>query len=230
MYACFIQRRRYSDSYLSEADKVLRRVSEVLHQELVSDGRLGACIDASGVLTQGLELLGIWAYQVIGGLIVSFPSDSGIEAAYFYPYDMGTQFSAAHSWIVAPPFAIIDVTIRTQPYSGDVNAYLPNVVLEPNVTTVDYSVDDVCSPSHVSAAQRAGYSKAKLDKTIHENLAEFHSVFPPSRLMHESTQLKYVPNGITSFDGPLEENKSLCLNGRYGLDIYKNVVLPAANG
>jgi len=211
-YACFIQRRTYSDSYRKQSEKLIRIASQVLHQELITDGRLGACIDASGVLTQVLELLGVWSYQVVGALTVLFPPDSGIEPLYFYPYDVGKrQFAAAHSWIVAPPFAIVDVTISTQPYISGVNAFLPDVVLQPNVEIAEYTIEDVCSPSYVAAVRDAGHDKNELDKGIHTSLAEFHSAFPPSRVTHELTELKYIPNGITSMDGTLEETKAFIL-------------------
>lgn len=224
-YACFVQRRPYSDSYLRRSEKVIEIASRVLHDELMSDGRLGACIDASGVLTQSLELLGIWSYQVVGSLTITFPHESGLAPLYFYTQDVG-EFEAAHSWIVAPPFAIVDVTISTQRYDSGVNALLPEVVLQRDVENADYSIEDLCSPSYLAGARKAGIDTRSLERESRKNLAAFHEAFAPSRLTHESTELKYIPMGIISFDGALEGNKSLCLNGRSGFDIYKDLILP----
>jgi hypothetical protein len=223
-YACFVQRRFLSNSYLRHSQNVIEIASRVLHNELISDGRQGACIDASGVLSQSLEMLGIWSYQVVGSLTVSFPK-SGIDPLYFYSRDSG-DFAAAHSWIVAPPFAIVDITISTQPYRAGVNALLPDVVLQRDVQNAEYTIEDLCSPDYLAAAQFAGIDKSNMEKDMYENLADFHSAFRPSRLTHHSTELKYIPMGIVSFDGALDVNKSLCLNGRSGFAIYNDLILP----
>jgi hypothetical protein len=57
---------------------------------------------------------------------------------------------------VAPLFAIVDVTISTQRYSTGVNALLPDVVLQRDVEIVDYSIEEVCSPSYLADRSEGG--------------------------------------------------------------------------
>src|SRR5215831_19415943 len=113
-FAAFVICHNYSNDYLDKSERVIRIAAETLNKEIVSDGRIGACIDAAGVLSQILEKEGIWSFQVGGSLTGEFPAESGIAPMHFYSKDIGRDFVVAHSWVVAPPFKIIDVTIKEQ--------------------------------------------------------------------------------------------------------------------
>jgi hypothetical protein len=45
-----------------------------------------------------------------------------------------------------------------------------------------------------------------LERGSRENMAGFHGAFPPSGFTYESTELKYIPMGIISFDAALDVN------------------------
>jgi hypothetical protein len=225
--AAFVSCREYSREYLESSERIIRIAAEALYSEIQSDGRQGACIDASGVLSQVLEKESIWCFQASGSLTAEFPPDSGIEPLYFYAKDIGKEFVAAHSWVVAPPFKIVDVTIKAQAYRDEVQNYLPEVVLAKEVEAANFGLKDYCSPRFLREAERNGVSELQLRLNAAAGLRNFHSTVPVvSVATDEGAKLKYIPNGIKAFDGPLEENASLHLNGRSGMAIYEEVIKP----
>ncbi len=71
-YAQFVQLRPYSQAYLIQAESTIIQIANLLRHELVSDGRLGACLDVCMVLSRILEREGIWNYLVQGALTLDF--------------------------------------------------------------------------------------------------------------------------------------------------------------
>ena len=54
-----------------------------------AEGRLGACIDLSMVLSRILDAEGIWNYVVKGSLTLTFPRSVQPGPIYFWPIDEG---------------------------------------------------------------------------------------------------------------------------------------------
>jgi len=50
IYALFVQKRQYSEEYLRRAEEEIVLIASILYEELVRDGKLGACVDANMVL------------------------------------------------------------------------------------------------------------------------------------------------------------------------------------
>jgi hypothetical protein len=230
-YARYVNCRQYSESYLRYAEHVVRTVAEVIYEELVREGRRGACIDASGVMSQILESEGVWSYQASGSMTMTFPTESGIPNLYNYSYNVtDLNFSAGHSWLVAPPFAVVDVTIGLQAHEAvdeRVNAYLPSYIMQKEVSSADFDVTDISSPAYLAAAAAHGVSLRELRAGLRENFREFSSVFPTTSLVTDrGVEVKYIPLGINNMDGTLEENRSLCLSGNFGATIYEELVKP----
>ena len=153
-FAAFVSCRNYSNDYLEEAERVIRIAAQTLYEEISSNGRQGACIDAAGVLSQILEKEGIWSFQVGGSLTGEFPDHSGIDPMYFYSKDIGREFVVAHSWIVAPPFKIVDVTVKGQAHNPGVEDYLPDFVLQEQVQAENFEIEEFCSPRFIREAER----------------------------------------------------------------------------
>jgi hypothetical protein len=103
-YADFVEGRDYTEEYLASAEKCIERTVEFLFGRLASDGRKGACIDASCVLSRFLERQGIWNYMVKGGLTVVFPPKSGLARTYFSPIMAKENPAVAgHVWVSRRP-------------------------------------------------------------------------------------------------------------------------------
>ena len=118
LYANYVNEKKYSIEYIERAKKEIPLIAKILNQELKKDGRLGACIDISIVLSRILEKEGYWNYLTKGSLTIDFPIESKIETKYFWSVDDG-EFQSGHTWVVAPPFNVIDIALRQQPYKGE---------------------------------------------------------------------------------------------------------------
>lgn len=227
-YARFVQCREYSEGYLRDSETKIRIAVEHLYAEIKADGRLGACIDASGILAQILEKENIWCYQPKGSLTINFPIDSQIPNRYFFSIDLRHEdIRAAHAWVVAPPFNVIDLTIKLQEYQPSrCKDYLPDYVLEKEFQPTEVYTTELCSPEAIVGFTGMGYSQAKLHFQVSPHLKEFFEIFPANKIKFEKTRLKYIPTAITAMDGTIETNKTFEPNGKSAVEIYEKIIKP----
>lgn len=128
-YASFVSQKSFDKEYLTNAERVVKKAGELLFEQLYKDGRQGACIDISMAMSRILEKEGIGNYQVKGSLTITFAAETNIKRKYFWSVDKG-NYVAAHSWLIAPPFKIMDITIRQQAYKQGEAKYLPNFIIK----------------------------------------------------------------------------------------------------
>lgn len=228
-YARYVQRRQYTTEYLAKADSIVRLVSGHLFDELCRDGRLGACIDASMVLSRILDREDVWNYVVKGALTIDFGTGPD-DVRHFWPIDEGTVATAAHVWVVAPPFAIVDITVSRQPCGERLRGRLPELILETGNTPAEVTAHDICSPGTRREGARQGFHGERVIYGYEPELLRFFPVFPATMVKRDQLSLKYVPCAIGASDGPLEAITSLRLSGRTGLEIYKDLIAPAIRG
>ncbi len=229
-YARFVDTRTFSPEYLTLAKVEIPLIASICQQELVADGRLGACIDIGMILSRILEHEGFWNYQVKGSVTVKFPQTSGIGNRYFWSYDViphGQQsFAAAHSWIVTPPFTVVDVAIRQQPYKRG-RELLPDMVLSDNATGAKVTIDDVFSPDIIAFARAKQVPKSKIARTYAPHWLQFSQDFPGTEVTIGEIRLVYIPVAIGAPDLPFEKMNGAHFNGRLGIEIYNDLVVPA---
>lgn len=107
-YGAWVRARPRDSGYDSHARKVVPRVAQIIADEIIRDGQLGVCIDASMMLTKMLEEEGVWCYAAKGALSISEPRLE--DPTHFWMID--DEPAAGHVWVVAPPFEIVDVTLQ----------------------------------------------------------------------------------------------------------------------
>lgn len=222
-YAAFVQSRIYSEAYIKKAALEIPFIVKILHDELVKDGRLGACVDASIVISRILEREGFWNYIVKGSLTIKFPPEAKLENRYFWSVDRG-EFAAAHAWVSAPPFNIIDITIQQQPFFKDEGKWLPPYIINSGYSACKIEDEDVISPELRILMRRS--IKGDLLPHTKENWNHFIGVFKSNLVQIHELALKYIPIGISAPDEPLERVGTLTLSGKKGGEIYKDLIIP----
>lgn len=226
-YARYVQTQNYSSEYLDRAKKEIPFIAKVLHEELVKDGRLGACIDISMVLSRILEMEGYWNYIVKGALTLIFQPDSGIRTKHYWPIDF-TNAQAGHVWVAAPPFNIIDITIKQQPFHEGEERFLPDYVIEEGYDIATVEFNDIFSPeARLYLRKSQGIIESKLIPYGAPEAAKVINVFKPYYIQQASVKMKYITVAISAPDSPLKNMKNLCLLGRYGDSIYKEIIIPS---
>ena len=175
-YARFVQQRSYDGFYLDRARREIPIIANALHRELLSDGRQGACVDASAALSRILEKEGYWNFVVKGSLTITFASTSRIPNRYFWSVDQG-DFVAGHAWVFAPPFKVLDITIRQQGHTRHEREYLPDSVLAESPSRSKPAVADIISPTLRSHLRGAGVLEKNQLKYVNPRMSLFLDTF-----------------------------------------------------
>ena len=228
-YAKFVHRRPLDEQYVKRVERVAPVVASGFKQALVENGRLGACVDISILVSRALEQEGVWNYLLKGSLTIRFPRDSGIEPKYFWSVDSG-DFAAAHAWVVAPPFFVIDISIQLQPYQGNEANYLPPIVVERAEELIQASREDIASPEIRHKLTERGIPTTNHLRESAPHFGPFNANFPARRIMVGETSLKYIPFEPTAPDAPFEDTVSMRFDGKTGFEVYRDRIRPKLSG
>lgn len=227
VYARYVSGLRLDAAYLERARKEIPVITNALHKELVESGRRGACVDASGVLFRVLEREGLWSCVIKGSLTIAFPKATRIGKRYFWTIDQG-NFVAAHAWVMAPPFKVIDLTIRLQNNTDQENEHLPDMLLIEKTQETKGAAEDIFAPEAIHDLLGRGIKRANLFSQCLPHLVDFMRVFPAQEFIHGQTHFKYVPTAIGAPDCELEKMVGMSgKGGKNGGTLYRDVVCPA---
>ena len=225
-YARLVEARNYDDHYLATARQKIAVAAEALRSAVEKDGRLGACVDASGMLGRMLDRLSVWNYVAKATLTIEF-RDNAFSPRYFWVIDDG-NFVAAHAFVVAPPFGVVDVTVGRQPYSAGEAFMLPSIVLADDFKVGVWNVNDLVNPAIRLAAEQAGYMPfERFLEERHSDMLAVMAVLPARYVSTKSAKLKYVPVAVGGMIEPLEQmTGGYKPSGRTALEVFEQDVLP----
>ena len=175
-----------------------------------------------------LEQEGFWVSAFKGALRIVPGPQSGLCPTTFYAFDASNpRASAGHVWLSAPPFHIIDVTIKLQPYMDDISAQIPDYVLVDSADHFPIAIDDVADPSIVRSLSSGGWRGDAAFDAVDKNLPLIRQLFPGLSVGHEMTVLKYAPTAVTASDGSLQTNRAMKFSGgRFGWEVYQQTIRP----
>jgi hypothetical protein len=222
-YAEYVLKRKYSSEYIERAKREIPFIAHILNEELVKDGRLGACIDISIGLSRILEQEGFWNYIPKGCLTIDFPTATKIEKKFFYSADFG-NFDAGHVWVVAPPFNVIDLSVKQQPYQDRAGEYLPNIICSTSNIEVKANDSDIISPEGRAYMKMYGMNGTMYD--IRPDWKDFVSRFKSIAVKENNLNFKYITTAISAPDMPIEKVVTLTLSGKYTIEVYNDIVVP----
>lgn len=227
-YARFVHDRIRSKDYDRLVKKKAPIIAQIFHEKLKSNGRLGACVDISSLISRALEAEGIFNFVVKGSLTIDFPKKSKITRKYFWSVDTG-EFTAAHAWVVAPPLYVIDASVHLQPYTDGEAKYLPILVCSEAPVGPRGVLEDVVAPEIRAYAMRMGIPPAKILDQVSPGTSAFMNIFPARTEVHENTTLKFVPVAVTAPDLPFMEMKPMNFNGKSGYEVYIEEIIKHLN-
>lgn len=205
-YADFVLARPQDEQELKTSVEKIRAAADFLHQRVAESGRLGACIDASLVLSEFLNQLGVWNYVVKGAASVFFPRRAGIEPMKMQPIMVsGNPASTGHAWVVAPPFVVVDLTISLQPYPEGAKSFLPaGYVAEQRAKTARPNASDLVEAVDLLSARlgRAATLRDvfKLDPGLEARITKYGC----REASAGRVLVRYTACGIGASDTPLE--------------------------
>lgn len=227
-YARFVQTRAYTQDYIERAISEIPFITSIINQELIQDGRKGACVDVSMVLSRILEAEGFWNYIVNGSVVLNFAEHTHLSSKYFWAVDYINKHINGHVWVVAPPFSIIDATINLQPYLEGEEAYIPNLIVSVSSITSPVEIDDILSPAFRSKLPVGVNTPSLISRYIQNpHWYTITDTFPTTIIEEQNVSLKYIPYSIHAPDRSLQGIGSLILSGKKPYELYQKVVKPA---
>ena len=221
-YARYVRDQSYSEGYLTRSEALIQAAVALLSREVMADGRTNQCVTVSKILSKILEREKVWNYIVVGAFSVSMRIDGRWQTHSFYPFDV-RPVDAAHAWVVAPPFCIVDLTLRQQRYPGPAAAYLPDRLLTTYTFGADVTAREVCSPALLLGLHLKGYSDDEILEQAFHPFKKFSGVFPPEVVQNDSATLKYIPNRIITPEGDLDQLNTLSINGKSPEVLYQRL-------
>lgn len=225
-YARFVRGQAYTAQYLSDARAKITNTARFIYDRLVKDGRLGACVDASMVLSRFLERQGIWNYVTKGALTISFDPKSGFGPRYLSPI-MGPENPAVagHAWVYAPPFEIVDITVSRQPYKSSESALIGGPIFADNTTVASADVNDLMDGDaidiFVSQARRRP-TMTDIDQHIDPGILRRIKEFGAREFSRGACRFKYVACAMGAPDLPLEKAANLVLSNKKPIDLWND--------
>lgn len=227
LYARYVEARQYAPDYLVVAERKIEIAARALERAIADDGRMGACVDASGMLARMLDRLGVWNYVAKATLTISFPEASGIDDRYFWVIDEG-EFTAAHAVVVAPPFGIVDVTVRHQPYTEQEAALVPPITLAKEWQPARWTESDLANHAILGAlaARHIPFEMFLKQQTPH--MLDVMQVLPARSVRVGDAVLKYIVVAVGGTNEPLEEILGYQPAGRTAMQIYQQDIEPLA--
>lgn len=226
--ARLVEARSYTAEELGEAERKIRIAAQAIADRVARDQRQGLCVVASGVLSRILDELGVWNYSAKSNLTIHFPRTVSPEPRYFYSVDHG-QFAAPHAIVVAPPFAVVDVTVKHQLYDEDaMGHWLPPIVMTKEMRPYQVTSKDLVSPSVRAELRMYGMTVERYLAQEKSDMLDLMRHLPSREVALEGGRLGY---GVVAVGGYQERLRDLqgtncSIDGLTPVEIYERDVLP----
>lgn len=222
IYAAFIQQKTFDTNYLSRAEGIVKRGVKYLGSRLAKENQVGRCIDASAVLMQFFERLGLWCYAVKGGMSLFFAPNTGLTPTRFAPLMRPGNPPAytGHQWLCVPPYQVVDVAAGLQSYTARERKLISDFVLAKSLRPCRVEPFDLYEPEAIALhVQQTG-----APPTLHDAEAACPGILAtieamkPGEVRRGKVTFRYVGTGTTAPADKLEDWKNLTIEGKYPID------------
>lgn len=232
LVARLVEARSYSEAELQDAEHAITVTAEAVARRVERDGRKGLCVVASGVLSRMLDELGIWNYTAKTNLAVRFPPSVSEEPRYFYSVD-DRQFAAPHAMVVAPPFTVIDVTVRHQHYDeAGMASWLPELAMTKDFHPYRVTVNELVSPEVRAGILAHGMSVQQYLRQAKANMLQVMQHLPARAVHLDGGQLGYAPLAVGGYQERLQDlhGENCSIDGMTPMQIFEQDVVPRLKG
>jgi len=148
---------------------------------------------------------------------------SGEEKTYFWSIDHG-NFTAGHAWVFAPPFSIIDITLKQQSYTGSKKDYIPEIILVKSGTKTESTIEDIISPEVRMLMSAQGLPKHLMLQYSASEMQLIQKSFPAQQIDINGTKIKYSPIAVHASTEALPGMKNMKFNGLFPYEMYQRFI------
>ncbi|WP_209427605.1 hypothetical protein [Pararhodobacter sp. SW119] len=226
-YAIWVKSRPRTAEYDERVRDIVPRLAELLADLFERRNMHRSCVHASSMMQRILDRLGVWSYGLKGSMIMEVECEDLWRGQCMCDTSDFAGAELGHAWVVAPPFEILDPTIRLQNPPGDaMNRFTPPIVVVEGASLIRPTIDDVIGAElRELYAQSEGRTDEQLHHRLIPHLKEFGRNFPSREVKIEELTLRYVPAGVRISDVVLEE-----INGAgdqlTGAQVWNDYVAP----
>jgi hypothetical protein len=223
-YADHVDALTHDETYLQHARDRISRSVRFLHGRLLADGRKGACVDMSQMLSRFLEQQGVWNYIVKGGTAVYPAAHTGLDAAFHWLYDSRAKEKSAapHAWVCAPPFNVVDLTLGQQENAGEEDRLLQAPIVAEHARRSAPKIDEVLDPPLREAYTRQLGRPITMSDLAHidKNLVTRLHRRGTWEVQLPEVLIRYVGVGVTAPDLPFNQARGWLVDGKSGWDLW----------
>ena len=227
MYACHVDQMALSSEKLEYNTACIETLCKIVYEFIATDDQLGTCVDLSGMLSKFLEAYGVWNYCISGSMNFYNPAlEVEGNTTYFWAFD--TTRVVGHAWCVAPPYAVIDLSVKSQPFSANEKDLVPNYILQKPSKIVQATTRDHVSPEiRIMSLGEVSNLSEKAYYNLAPNVRKFDERFPCYEFMIGNTKFRYLCAGVTMSDAmSINDLRGRKWRNKYPSEIFEDVVKP----
>ena len=210
LYSSWVLARPRDNAYDTHARAIVPRLAALIETMLATARTLGGCVNVATAMARMLDRLSVWSFAARGSLTIEIPSKPEVGRRYFPECEICRNPGevAGHGWLIAPPFVVVDPTLRHQKWvdlQPAIAALLPAAVAAEAGAVVRPRWFDTVSDRVVAAN---GLKKHDLNERLpylaNPGLARLERTLPGRDIRVGELSLRYIPGSVTVSDKPLE--------------------------
>lgn len=230
-YAQWVMLRPRDAKYDAHVNYTVPKLAQLVAKVLEEDELEGSCEMACALLTKGLDRLGVWSVGMVGCSTFEVKEENiwrglhTVDRADFLGARLG------HIWVCAPPFVVVDASIKRQRWSSDaIYPFVPSIILDSHGRKTKPTPQDVVSADiRVEMMATHGSIPNGVIYQLEPNLKTFSETFPATEIVVDNLTARYVPTAANLSDGTMENINGGGERGRVGSEIWNDVIAPAFN-
>jgi hypothetical protein len=211
LYSSWVLARPRSEAYDAHVRATVLKLASLIEGQLAATGTRGACLNVATAMARMLDRLGVWSFTARGSLTVEIPTHPEIGRRYFPESDFAPNPDSVtgHGWLIAPPFIVVDPTLRHQFWvdlQPAIAELLPAVVAAEAGEVVQPRWFDTVSDKAVAMN---GFQRHELNGTLpyrfNPGLARVERTLPGRDIRIGELSLRYIAGSMTVSEQPLAE-------------------------
>jgi hypothetical protein len=228
-YAKWVMLRPRAPDYDAHVRTTVPKLAKLVASVLEEDKLEGACEMACSLMTKGLDRLGVWSIGLVGSSTFEVKERGIWRGLHTVDHRDFPGARLGHTWVCAPPFVVVDASIKRQRWTGDIiEPYIPSIILDDVGRKTKPSPKDVISAEvRAEMMTSRGAVSASVIYELEPNLRAFGETFSATEIVVDELTARYVPTAAGLSDGTLEEINSAGSHGRIGREIWDDVIAPA---
>lgn len=226
-YAIWVLSRPRTSEYDARTREIVPQVTKFLADLFEHENMQRSCVHFSSMMARILDRFGVWSFALHGSMTMAVPKANLWRGMALCDERDFPNAELGHAWVVAPPYLIVDGTIRLQNRAGDPIAdFIPSIVAVEHAKETLPRVEDVVSPRvRFQIAQDGGSFDSQLHHALIPELKNFGRKFRSLEFTVNDLTLRYVPTAVRVSDVSLEEINS---EGDYltGAEVWNDHIYP----